>query len=69
VLHRKCLKTAKQWANTWKRATLGENEQVSLNVMPTRTLPRVTPETPENGYAMGKKVETGDDGRKWASAS
>jgi hypothetical protein len=34
----------------------GENGQASLNVMGTRTLPRVTAETPENGKAMGKKL-------------
>jgi hypothetical protein len=37
--------------------------------MRTRTLPRVTVETPENGYAMGENMEAGDVERKRASVA
>jgi hypothetical protein len=42
---------AKRWAKTWKWAKSGENGHASLNLMRTRTLPRVKAEMPENEQA------------------
>jgi hypothetical protein len=53
----------------WKRATSGENGQASLIVTGTRMLPRVTTETPKNGYAKGKNAEMCDVGQKQASVA
>jgi hypothetical protein len=40
---------AKRLAKMWKQAMSGEKGQASLNLTRTRTLTRVTAETPENG--------------------
>jgi hypothetical protein len=69
VLQQKRLKMAKRRAKTWKRGTSGENGQASLIVTGTRMLPRVTTETPKNGYAKGKNAEMCDVGQKQASVA
>jgi hypothetical protein len=48
---------------------VGKNGQALLNMLQTRTLPRVTAETTKIGLAMGENVETGDIGRKRASVT
>jgi hypothetical protein len=48
------MKTAKRWAKTWKRAKSGKNGQASLNLMRTRTVPRVTAEAPKTAKRLAK---------------
>jgi hypothetical protein len=45
----------------------GQNEQASENLSTTRSVPRITAETPKNGLTMGENVETGDFRKKWVS--
>jgi hypothetical protein len=49
ALQQERLKMAKRLAKMWKQAMSGEKGQASLNLTRTRTLTRVTAETPENG--------------------
>jgi hypothetical protein len=60
---------AKGWAKTWKRAMSGENGKASPNLTRPRTLPHVIVKTPGNGLLTGENVETGNVGRKLASAA
>jgi hypothetical protein len=54
------MKIAKQRAKMWKLATSGENRKALLNLTQTRSLPRVTAETPEN-------VDMGNIRQKYAA--